>query len=386
MKYAQAITAAAWALLPATLAAPAEGTHKRAISSIVSGTPMGFASGTTGGGDAATVYPTTVDELKSYLTSAEPQNIVISGTFNFQGTEGTKVVDACDAYPCTTSNGGQALLNTLGGCGSIATYSVSIDAAAYNPIYVASDKTLVGKDNAVLYGKGLRFSDVSNIIIQNVAITNLNPAYVWGGDAIAITDSSNIWIDHVTTSYLGRQHYAFGTGASSGVTISNSFLNGETSNSASCDGHTYWGLELVGSDDTITFYQNYVYMTSGRTPALSGNTLFHAVNNVWSSNSGHMLEGTDTGKGLYEGNYIVDAPTVVQSGFVGSLFTSDASVASQCAAYLGRNCVPNTLVNSGAFSYSDSSFLSLFSGKSIPAAASAASIESSVPAAAGNRL
>jgi pectin lyase len=177
-------------------------TGKRAISSIVTGTPMGFASATTGGGTATPVYPSTIDELKAYLTSNEPQNIVISGTFNFQGSEGSLTEAACNAYSCTPSEGGQALLNTLGGCGSLSTYDVTIDAAAYNPIWVASDKTLVGMNNAVLYGKGLYFSGVSNIIIQNVAITNLNPAYVWGGDAIAVTGSSNIWFDHIAVSFI----------------------------------------------------------------------------------------------------------------------------------------------------------------------------------------
>lgn len=56
------------------------------------------------------------------------------------------------------------------------------------------------------------------------------------------------------TSNLGRQHYSFGQDASSGIAISNSFLNGETAHSATCDGHTYWAMELVGSDDQITFY------------------------------------------------------------------------------------------------------------------------------------
>jgi pectin lyase len=174
--------------------------EKRAISSIVTGTPIGFASATTGGGSAAVVYPTTIEELTAYLTSDEPQNIEISGTFNFQGSEGSTVLAACNAYSCTPSEGGQALLNTLGGCGSTSTYDVEIDTAAYKAIRVTSNKTLVGKNNAVLYGKGLYLSGVSNIIIQNIAITNLNPAYVWGGDAIALTDTENVWIDHVTVS------------------------------------------------------------------------------------------------------------------------------------------------------------------------------------------
>lgn len=198
--YPSFFNAIVFATIPLLLVATPVETSKRAISSIVTGTPMGFASGATGGGDATPVYPTTIDQLKAYLTSDEPQNIVISGTFNFQGSEGSSVYAACDSYSCPPSQGGQALLNTLGGCSGYSTYNVQIDTAAYKAIWVKSNKTLVGKNNAVLYGKGLYFSGVSNIIIQNIAITNLNPAYVWGGDAIAVTGSSNIWFDHIAVS------------------------------------------------------------------------------------------------------------------------------------------------------------------------------------------
>lgn len=201
MRTFHSVVAVAFTVLEAFIvAAPVDVSEKRAISSIVSGTPIGFASSVTGGGSATTVYPTTIAELKAYLTSSDPQNIVISGTFNFQGSEGSSTYSACDAYSCTPSVGGQALLNTLNGCGSTSTYSVTIDMAAYQGINVKSNKTLVGKNNAVLYGKGLRFVGVSNIIIQNVAITNLNPKYVWGGDALSFSDTNNIWIDHVTVS------------------------------------------------------------------------------------------------------------------------------------------------------------------------------------------
>ena len=33
---------------------------------------------------------------------------------------------------------------------------------------------------------------------RNIAITDINPKYVWGGDAITIDDSDMVWIDHVT--------------------------------------------------------------------------------------------------------------------------------------------------------------------------------------------
>ena len=128
-------------------------------------------------------------------------------------------------------------------------------------------------------------------------------------------------------------------------------------------------------------------MTSGRSPALSGNTLFHAVNNVWSSNSGHLLEGTSNGMGLYEGNYFDSDPTIVSSDFVGQLFSSESADLSQCASYLGRDCVANSISNSGTFNYDDTGFFDLFQGKTnIVAADSASSIQSSVVSSAGNTL
>jgi pectin lyase len=227
-----------------------------AQSSIVIGSPVGFAKGVTGGGSATPVYPSTIDELIDYLTDSSPQNIVIGGTFDFVGSEGTTTYAACNAYECTPSEGGQALLNTLGGCDTDALYDVIVDTAGVEGINVASDKTLVGLGtNTVLNGKGLRFAGVSNIIVQNIEITNINPQYVWGGDALSFSDTNLIWIDHVTTSSLGRQHYAFGDESDNAITISNSFINGVTDYSATCDGHTYWGLELVGSSDLITFYR-----------------------------------------------------------------------------------------------------------------------------------
>ncbi|OOF93281.1 polysaccharide lyase family 1 protein [Aspergillus carbonarius ITEM 5010] len=132
--------------------------------------------------------------------------------------------------------------------------------------------------------------------------------------------------------------------------------------------------------------ENYVYYTSGRSPALSGNTLFHAVNNVWAENSGHAIEGTANSRGVYEGNWFDHVPTVVANGFVGQLFSSESADLSQCEMYLGRECVTNAYTNSGSFDYDDDGFLVDFHNLPIVLAASAASIESSVPANAGNTL
>ncbi|PBP21127.1 polysaccharide lyase family 1 protein [Diplocarpon rosae] len=318
---------------------PTSNVEKRVLSPLVSGSPPGFASNTTGGGTAS--------PLTTYLTSSSPQVIVLSGTYDFAGSEGTVTKTACNAYSCTPAQGGQALLNTLNGCASnLALYDVNIDQAAFSPIWVRSDKTVVGTNGATIKGKGFRLSGVANIIFQNIHVTELNPAYVWGGDAFALTDTSNVWIDHVT--YHDREKSLTAT----------------------------------------LLVENHVYLLSGRGPALSGNTLWHAVNNVWSSSRGHLIEGTDNAMGVYEGNYFQDCPTIVGIPLPSvRLFTSVAAEVGQCASRLGRNCVPNLAVNSSAFSFSNLDALASFAGKSnIPAAHTGAWTRDNVVANAGNVL
>lgn len=144
---------------------------------------------------------------------------------------------------------------------------------------------------------------------------------------------------------------------------------------------------MVGTDDQITMKNNYMYRTSGRSPALSGGTLLHAVNNVWSDNTGHALEGTETtARGIFEGNTFANVNTVLADGqYAGKLFATPAGSESLCSSALGRACEVNSYVNSTGTldSYEDTSFFGDFSGLTMASAVAAASAYSRVPRAAG---
>ncbi|KAI1631523.1 pectin lyase fold/virulence factor [Biscogniauxia mediterranea] len=361
-------------------------------AAVVTGAAEGFAYGVTGGGDASPVYPADIDELVDLLGSSEPQVIVLSKTYDFTGSEGT--TDETGCAPWGTEEGCQLAINANGWCGSNPAAEVSYDNAGLAGITVTSNKTLVGTGSSgVIKGKGLRMtSGASNIIIQNIHITDLNPEYVWGGDAIVLSGTDLIWIDHCQTSLIGRQHYAFGFDPNTRVTLSNNYIDGKTNWSASCDGHHYWTLELVGEGDQITFQNNYLTYTSGRSPALSGTTLFHAVNSVWDSVSGHALEGdSSSARGLFEGCAFAGVAQVAVADFAGQLFAGpDAAARELCAAdgALGRACAANAYdedSDAGNFEgAADDGFLGDFAGYDVPAAAmSAEEARSSVPGSAG---
>lgn len=352
----------------------------------VSGTAEGFASEVTGGGSATPVYPTTTDELVSYLSDDTARVIVLQQEFDFTSTEGTATETGC--APWGTGSACQLAINQNGWCdnyqSSAAKVSVTYDKAGVEGISVGSNKSIVGKGTAgVIKGKGLRINGAKNVIVQNIKITNLNPSLVWGGDAVTINNADLVWIDHVTTSLIGRQHIVLGTSADNRVTLSNNYIDGTTSWSANCNTYHYWALYLGGSSDKITLKNNYIYHTSGRSPKVTGSTLLHAVNNYFSDINGHAFEIDSGTQVLAEGNYFSGVDTLVD-GQEGSLLVTDSD-ASACSSGLGRTCQANGYTSSGTWSGTDSSFLSSFSGYTI-ASASAYSSISGLSSSAGNTL
>jgi pectin lyase len=181
-----------------------------------------------------------------------------------------------------------------------------------------------------------------------------------------------VWIDHVTTDLIARQHIVLGNSASNRVTISNCDINGATGWSATCDGHHYWGIYLTGSNDLVTLQKNYIHHTSGRSPKVAGNTLLHAVNNYFYANSQHAFEADAGAKILAEGNVFQNVVQAQQAGLGGKLFNSASSPAT-CKQYLGHACQTNSYGSSGALTGTDASVLSGFSGKNVANAGTAES-------------
>lgn len=201
-------------------------------------------------------------------------------------------------------------------------------------------------------------------MLRNIHITQLNPQYIWGGDAITLAGTNKIWIDHVKISLIGRQFLVLGTLASGRVTVSNSEFDGSTSWSATCNNHHYWGIYLTGSQDYVTLVGNYIHHTSGRSPKIAGTTVLHAVNNMFYANTGHAFDiGSANSHVVAEGNVFqnVVTPLLANSG---KLFAATGNLAA-CQTYLGHTCVVNAFGSSGAFPGTDTAFFSEFSGMCI---------------------
>ncbi|KAK0662655.1 putative pectin lyase F-2 [Lasiodiplodia hormozganensis] len=363
-----------------------------AAQSNVVGSAVGFAAGVTGGGDATPAVPADIDELTTWLTDDEPRVILLDKEYDFTGSEGTKTEDGCRPDSNTCGSSGQDALDGPNWCSaSYPTVSVTYDVAATNPIDVKSNKSIVGVgDKGVIRGKGFRFvSGAQNIIFQNVHVTELNPQYIWGGDAFQMSGCDLIWLDHVKISLVGRQMLVTGYESAGRVSITNSELDGQTSWSASCNNEHYWTMLFLGDGDQITFANNYIHDTSGRSPKVGDAVTLHAVNNYFQTNKGHNFDVEQGAQILIEGNVFEDckAPmTEAALAVTSGLFTvPDSSAAAQCSSALGRDCQVNQLTSSGDLgSFTDTTVVKAIGGAdSIWEAIAADQVASTVKAGAG---
>ncbi|KAF8703180.1 Pectate lyase, partial [Rhizoctonia solani] len=316
------------------------------------GSPFGFATGTTGGSTAAPATPTSTSQLASWLSDSTTRTILLDRTYDFTNTEGTVTGPGCKPWACSPNP--QQSLDGNGWCSSTAPKTtITYKKAGTTALAVGSNKTILGKGNsgwmyAVSKGKGLRLAGSKNVIIQNIRISDINPQYVWGGDAIDLSGATNVWIDHNYIKSIGRQFLVSHFEPNTKVTISNNYFDGQSTWSTGCDQHHYWAFLLLGKNDQITFARNYVYFTSGRGPHIGGTSgnkqLMHMYNNYFNDITGHALDADVGGTVLAEGNYFNKVKTPSTGNVNGAVFApTSATMANQCSTSLGRKCVLNTL-------------------------------------------
>jgi pectin lyase len=345
----------------------------RQVGAAFATVPVGFGAGTTGGQGGAVVTVTTPAELKAALcdtfvggrcADTTPRIIQLSTVIDFRGTEGSTTGPGCtySNNACSVNGKSEQILAYQSYCAGKTIHDVTYDTAGPTPLRVGSNKTLLGiGTGAGIKGKGLTMSDgMSNIIVRNLSITDINEPVVWGGDAITIDDASRIWIDHDYIARIGRQMIVTGWGTAANVTISNSFLDGSTDYGHYCDGRHYWMMLLVAQDQSITLIGNKIYNSSGRSPELgklstapagSGGTV-HIVNNLYDQNYYMGVRTSDDVLSFIEGNYFTTTglyflPIFKDAGTDNKIYAPVDGNAAQadlaCSPELGRTCSTNYL-------------------------------------------
>lgn len=176
---------------------------------------------------------------------------------------------------------------------------------------VSSDTSIIGlNSDSGMSEVGLSIDSVSNVIVQNLAISKV---VAENGDAILIQESTNVWVDHCDlSSDLDGQpdkDYYDGlldiTHGADWITVSNTYF------------HDHWKASLVGNSDStgdedsghlhVTYANNHWYNVNSRTPSLRFGT-GHVINSYYE-------KIVDSGANTRQGAQILIESTVfVDSG------------------------------------------------------------------------
>ncbi|PLW22297.1 hypothetical protein PCANC_27121 [Puccinia coronata f. sp. avenae] len=335
------------------------------------GSPTPNKAQITGGGNAPPQTPQNADQLKAWLADNVPRVILISTTFDF--TKPSKNVSDAGCIPwapCQNGNQVQQARDFNNWCSKYSsshkTSKVSFREAPLEPLAVGSQKTLLGVGKSgVLIGKGLVMRHSTNVIIRNIAITNLNPQMVWGGDSIMMDGASDVLIEHCTFSLVGRQMIVTGGMKSSSesninIRIMNNLFDGRTQWSARCQNRHYWNVLISGPGDTVTMANNCFDSTSGRSPKTGGagnpNVYVHYYNNLHTNIIGESFEVGSGSTFLAEGNVFKNAKfqdpgdKVTERGGNSYVPFLDAD-AQACQGALGRPCVKNLMLQSSPYQF-----------------------------------
>lgn len=292
-----------------------------------------------------------------YCDDNSPREIQVIGTIDFTDTEGRGEGQGCQyGRACSAPYKRESLLLMDGNdahCDGKERTLVGFDRAGKRPLEIGSNKTVIGVGpSATIKGKGLRLNGVSNVVVRNLTISDINEGVIFAGDAIAIARADLVWIDHNRFRNIGRQMIAGGFGPTTNITISWNDFDGSDTFSSYCNGEHYWNLLFLGVPQTITIANNYFHEISGRAPHIEGaqanihlvNNYFHNTNAQQSGGFFHAVDAGSSVQALIEGNYFdnIEIPVKTGSGHIfGFLGEPSGTVRNICLTVLGRRCIEN---------------------------------------------
>ncbi|KAK6392265.1 hypothetical protein LTR65_003721 [Meristemomyces frigidus] len=316
----------------------------------------------------------------SHLVCAAPcaahsSSTTVSATATSSTSDSTVPTSAASVSAASSSSSsddgpvGYASLNggTTGGKGgttttvsSLAAFTAAVSGDSAAVVYVSgtitgaasvrvgSNKSIIGlSSGSGLSGVGLYIKEVTNVIVQNLAISKV---LAENNDAIGIQASTNVWVDHCELS-SDRDHdkdYYDGlcdvTHASDFVTISNTYF------------HDHWKASLVGHSDSngdedtghlrVTYANNYWYNINSRMPSLRFGT-GHVFNSYYDT--------ADTGVNTRDGAQVLVESTDF-TGVTSPIESADSdtgyAVVKDVELGAGSNTAPEGTLTSVPYTYS----------------------------------
>ena len=263
---------------------------------------------TTGGGNAAPIVVTSCNALASALGATSAAVIHIPAGTTIDCRTPARSQSACAVSCPSYQDPGKSTYRIPVGtqtCKELGASSETRYQRTRNErgIRVASNKTLLGLGStARILGASLDLSNAKNVIVRNLALEDINPGLVEGGDGITLNNSSHVWIDHVRFSMISDGHVDIQN--SRNVTLSWNRFDGANPNV--CGGQHHYTSAVTNSQ--VSFHHNFWNRASGRNPKLDGTaTRAHLYNNYWRDISYFAINASGGAQAKVEANHFANS-------------------------------------------------------------------------------
>jgi pectate lyase len=222
--------------------------------------------------------------------------------------------------------------------------SGTITGSGDEPVYVLSNKSIIGKPGAVIQGVSLYIFTVSNIIIQDIRFKN----YVTDAAVMIKEQTHHVWVDHCEFStdrnhgwdYWGKDISI--TRAADYVTVSwNKFhdtnlsvlISGGIAGHESDIGHLH-----------VTLHHNFWYNVSEREPDMNYGSV-HVFNNYHLNNTGYSLGARAGGNVRTDNEYFSNCAKPISTNLAGDPPGYFSGVNTNIYSNCGKNDITTAISN-----------------------------------------
>lgn len=264
-----------------------------------------------------TTPPVTPPETVTPPTTGGGSGVVATGLIGYAAVNGT-TTGGKGGSEITVSTL-QALKSAVGSDGPKIIYvSGAIKGAGDDPIYVKSNKSIIGLSGASVEGASFMVYTVSNIIVQNLKIKN----YVTNAGIQIKEGAHHIWVDHCEFSadrnhgweYYGKDISI--TRYSDYVTVSwNKFSNNNLSVLISAGINAEIASQDIGKLH-VTLHHNFWNNISEREPTMNYGSV-HLFNNYHLNNSGYSISARAGGNVRTDNEYFENCVKPISTNLAG---------------------------------------------------------------------
>jgi pectate lyase len=260
--------------------------------------PSGYGAAARGGEGTTPVLASTATELTTALNASDDRAVILipEGLLDLRPSAANTVQQATCPTPCTGSS--KTVYTVLVGT---ATCPVALVDRPRNDrrIPVASNKTLIGLGRgALLRGASFDLGASSNVIMRNLAIFDVNPTMIEAGDAISLTQPTDVWVDHCTFKWIS-DGFVDASAGTSNVTVSWSHYDGLSDDA--CSGHHPRASQFA--DAVGTMHHDFWDHVDTHAPTVSHPTArVHLYDNYTTDDADYAVEASCGAQVLLEGN------------------------------------------------------------------------------------